>query len=145
MELIIQVRGECICFQSIFFIKWPLQFHLKCESMTYNQSANLFKLRNTYSFNNIEYSCELKTKLQGPGLEGVFHCKCEQTQTQQAQYNEFGREAGLRTGPLRGLRQRSGRIVGEQDHQRRSWRGGSKSVLGPRPRMSSSSPLLILH
>ena len=43
---------------------------------------------------------------------GVLHCRCEQTQTQQAQYNEFGREAGSRTGPLRGLRQRLGRIVG---------------------------------
>ena len=55
---------------------------------------------------------------------GVLHCRCERTQIQQAQYNEFGREAGSRTGPLRGLRQRSGRIVREQDHQRR--RGGVK-------------------
>ena len=31
---------------------------------------------------------------------GVLHCRCKQTQTQQAQYNEFGREAGSRTGPL---------------------------------------------
>ena len=38
--------------------------------------------------------------LQGPDLGGVFHCRCERTQTQQAQYNELGREAGLRTGPL---------------------------------------------
>ena len=42
---------------------------------------------------------------------GVLHCRCERTQTQQAQYNEFSREAGSRTGPLWGLRQRSGRIV----------------------------------
>ena len=55
---------------------------------------------------------------------GVLRCRCEWTQAQQAQYNEFGREAGSRTGPLRGLRQRSGRIVGEQDHQR--GRGGVK-------------------
>ena len=52
---------------------------------------------------------------------GILHCRCEQTQTQQAQYNEFGREAGSRTGPLWGLRQRSGRIVRERDHQRRRW------------------------
>ena len=62
---------------------------------------------------------------------GVLHCRCERTQTQQAQYNEFGREAGSRTGPLRELRQRSGRIVGEQDRQRR--RGGVKVY----PRASS--------
>ena len=31
---------------------------------------------------------------------------------------------GLRTGPLWGLRQRSGRIIGEQDRQRRSWGEG---------------------
>ena len=62
---------------------------------------------------------------------GVLHCKCERTQTQQAQYNEFGREAGSRTGPLRGLRQRSGKIVREQDHQR--GRGGLKVC----PRASS--------
>ena len=55
---------------------------------------------------------------------GVLHCKSERTQTQQAQYNEFGREAGSRTGPLWGLHQRSGRIVRERDHQRR--RGGVK-------------------
>ena len=29
----------------------------------------------------------------------VLHCRCEQTQTQQAQYNEFGKEVGSRTGP----------------------------------------------
>ena len=34
------------------------------------------------------------------GGGGAFHCRCERTQTQRAQYNEFGREAGLRTGPL---------------------------------------------
>ena len=62
---------------------------------------------------------------------GVLHCKSERTQTQQAQYNEFGREAGSRTGPLWGLHQRSGRIVREQDHQRR--RGGVKVY----PRASS--------
>ena len=62
---------------------------------------------------------------------GVFHCRCERTQTQQAQYNEFGREADSRTGPLWGLRQRSGRIVREQDHQR--GRGGVKVC----PRASS--------
>ena len=33
-------------------------------------------------------------------LGGSFYCRCEQTQTQKAQYNEFGREADLRTGPL---------------------------------------------
>ena len=55
---------------------------------------------------------------------GVLHCRCERTQTQHAQYNEFGREAGSRTGPLRGLRQRSGKIVREQDHQK--GRGGVK-------------------
>ena len=47
------------------------------------------------------------------------------------QYNEFGREAGSRTGPLWGLCQRSGRIVKERDHQRR--RGGVKVY----PRASS--------
>ena len=57
---------------------------------------------------------------------GAFHCRCERTQTQRAQYNEFGRKAGLRTGPLWGLRQRSGRILGEQDCQRRS-RGEGQS------------------
>ena len=62
---------------------------------------------------------------------GVLHCKSERTQTQQAQYNEFGREAGSRTGPLWGLHQRSGRIVREWDHQRR--RGGVKVY----PRASS--------
>ena len=56
---------------------------------------------------------------------GILHCRCERTQTQQAQYNEFGREAGSRTGPLRGLRQRSGRIIGEQDRQ---WRRGGVKV-----------------
>ena len=55
------------------------------------------------------------------GGGGVFHCRYERTQTQRAKYNEFGREAGSRTGPLREFRQRSGRIVGEQDCQRRSW------------------------
>ena len=59
-----------------------------------------------------------------PILGGVSHCRCERAQTQQAQYNEFGREAGLRTGLWWGLRQRSGRIIGEQDRQRRSWGGG---------------------
>ena len=29
-----------------------------------------------------------------------FHCRCERIQAQQAQYNEFSREAGLRTGRL---------------------------------------------
>ena len=62
---------------------------------------------------------------------GVIHCTCKRTQTQQAQYNEFGREAGSRTGPLRGFRQRSGRIVREQDHQR--GKGGVKVC----PRASS--------
>ena len=62
---------------------------------------------------------------------GVLHCRCERIQTQQAQYNEFDREAGSRTGPLRGLCQRSGKIVREQDHQRR--RGGVKVC----PRASS--------
>ena len=62
---------------------------------------------------------------------GVLHCRCERTQTQQAQYNEFSREAGSRTGPLRGLRHRSGRIFREQDHQR--GRGGAKVC----PRASS--------
>ena len=59
-----------------------------------------------------------------------FHCRCERTQTQQDQYNEFGREAGLRTGPLWGLRQWSGRIVGEQDRQRRSWGEGQSPPSG---------------
>ena len=62
---------------------------------------------------------------------GVLHCRCERTQTQQAQYNKFGREASSRTGPLWGLRQRSGRIVGEQDHQ---WHRGGVKVY---PRASS--------
>ena len=62
---------------------------------------------------------------------GVFHYRCERAQTQQAQYNKFGREAGLRIGPLRGLHQRSSRIVREQDRQRR--RGGVKVY----PRVSS--------
>ena len=50
---------------------------------------------------------------------GVFHCRCERTQTQQVQYSEFGRETGSRTGPLWGFRQRSGRIVRGRVHQRR--------------------------
>ena len=62
---------------------------------------------------------------------GVLHCRCDRTQIQQAQYNEFGREAGSRTGPLWGLRQRLSRIVKERDHQRR--RGGVKVY----PRASS--------
>ena len=67
---------------------------------------------------------------------GVLHCRCERTQTQQAQYNEFGREAGSRTGPLRGLRQWSGKIFGEQDRQRH--RGGVKVY----PRVSSEDEFL---
>ena len=63
------------------------------------------------------YNCKVLTW-------GVLHYRCERTQTQQAQYNKFGREAGLRIGPLRGLHQRSSRIVREQDRQRR--RGGVK-------------------
>ena len=55
---------------------------------------------------------------------GVLHCRCERTQTQQTQYNEFGREAGSRIGPLRGLRQRLSKIIREQDRQQR--RGGVK-------------------
>ena len=70
------------------------------------------------------YSCRVL-------IWGVLHCRCKRTQTQQAQYNEFGREAGSRTGPLQGLRQRLGMIVREQDRQRR--RGGVKVC----PRASS--------
>ena len=51
-------------------------------------------------FSNFKYKKILKLLLWGPDLGGSFHCRCEQTQTQQAQYNEFGREADLRTGPL---------------------------------------------
>ena len=61
---------------------------------------------------------------------GVFHRRCERAQTQQAQYNEFGRESDLRTGPLWGLRQWSGRIIGEQNRQWRSWGGGQGPSLG---------------
>ena len=61
---------------------------------------------------------------------GIFHCRCERAQTQQAQYNEFGRESDLRTGPLWGLRQWSGRIIGEQDRQWRSWGGGQGPSMG---------------
>ena len=61
---------------------------------------------------------------------GAFHCRRERTQTQQTQYNEFGREAGLRTGPLWRLCQRSGRILGKQAHQRRSWGGGQSPSSG---------------
>ena len=56
-------------------------------------------------------------------VRGVLYCRCERTKTQQAQYNEFGREAGLRTGPLRGLRQRSSRIANDVEE-------GWKSILG---------------
>ena len=56
---------------------------------------------------------------------GVLHCRCERTQTQQAQYNEFGKEMGLRTGPQWGVRQGSVGIVRERDHQRR---GGEVKV-----------------
>ena len=49
-----------------------------------------------------------------------FTVDVSEHKSKQAQYNEFGREAGLRTGPLEGLLQRSGRIIGEQDRQRRS-------------------------
>ena len=73
------------------------------------------------------------------GGGGAFHCRCGRTQTQQAQYNEFGREVGSRTGHLRGLRQRSGRIVGEQDRQRRSW-GWRVKV---RPRASSENEFFL--
>ena len=62
---------------------------------------------------------------------GAFHCRCERTQIQRAQYNEFDREASLRTGPLWGLHQRSSRILGEQDRQRRSWGKGQSPSLGP--------------
>ena len=61
---------------------------------------------------------------------GAFHCRCERTQTQRAQYNEFGREVGLRTGPLWGFHQRSGRILGEQDRQWRSWGEGQSPSSG---------------
>ena len=83
-------------------------------------------------FSNFKYKKILKLLLWGPDLGGSFHCRCEQTQTQQAQYNEFGREAGLRTGPLWGSLQRSGRIVGELDRLQRGWGEGqgSSSVLG---------------
>ena len=76
------------------------------------------------SIYTINYKCRVL-------IWGVLHCRCERIQTQQAQYNEFGREASSRTGPLRGLRQRSDRIVREEDHQRR--RGGVKVC----PRASS--------
>ena len=46
-------------------------------------------------------------------------------------YNEFGKEAGSRTGPLQRFHQRSGKIVREQDRQRH--RGGVKVC----PRASS--------
>ena len=32
-------------------------------------------------------------------IRDALHCRCERTQIQQAQYNEFGKEVGLRTGP----------------------------------------------
>ena len=32
-------------------------------------------------------------------IKEVLHCRSEQTQTQQTQYNEFGKEMGSRTGP----------------------------------------------
>ena len=66
----------------------------------------------------------------GSRFGGAFHCRCEQTQTQRAQYNEFSREAGLRIGPLWGLHQRLGRILGEQDRQRRSWGEGQSPSSG---------------
>ena len=106
-------------------------YHLSFRNLNFTPTNNLLS-----KFSHIY--------IVGSRFGGSFHCRCEQTQTQQAQYNEFGREAGSRTKPLRGLRQRSGRIVREQDRQRRSW-GGSKSVLGPRPRRSFSSSPLILH
>ena len=65
-----------------------------------------------------------------PILGDTFHCRCEWTQTQQAQYNEFGREAGLRTGPLWGLHRQSGRIVGELDRQQHGWGKGQSSSSG---------------
>ena len=65
--------------------------------------------------------------LSGLDLGGSFHCRCEQTQIQQAQYNEFGREAGLRTEPLWGCLQRSGGIIGELDRQQRGWGKGQSS------------------
>ena len=57
-------------------------------------------------------------------MGSFFNCRCERTQPQQAQYSEFGREASLRTGPLWGLRQQSGRIIREQDRQWHSWGEG---------------------
>ena len=83
-------------------------------------------------FSNFKYKKILKLLLWGPDLGGSFHCRCEQTQTQQAQYNEFGREADLRTGPLWGRLQWSGGIIGELDRLQRGWGEGqsSSSVLG---------------
>ena len=68
----------------------------------------------------------------GVRIREVLHCRCEQTQTQQAQYNEFGKEADLRTGPLRERLQRLGGIVRELDRLQRGWGEGqgSSSVLG---------------
>ena len=63
-------------------------------------------------------------------VEGAFHCRCKRTQTQRAQYNEFGREASLRIGPLWGLRQRLGKILREQDRQWRSWEKGQSPSSG---------------
>ena len=70
------------------------------------------------------------TNRRVPIWGGAFHCRCERTQTKRAQYNEFGREAGLRTRPLWGLRQRSGMILREQDRQRRSWGDGQSPSSG---------------
>ena len=51
----------------------------------------------------------------------VLHCRCEWTQTQQPQYNEFGREMGSRTGrqwefqqPDKTVRKWNGRMRGEK-------------------------------
>ena len=56
--------------------------------------AFLYEINYATYYMMCDYYCRV------PVLGSSFHCRCEQTQTQQAQYNEFGREAGLRTGPL---------------------------------------------
>ena len=63
----------------------------------------------------------------------VLLCRCKRTQTQQAQYNEFGKEMGLNEDFIKGLTGTlgSGIIKGVEERQ--------KSILELSPRMNSSS------
>ena len=54
--------------------------------------CSIVVLTNTQVFPKDDANCRVQVK-------EVLHCRCERTQTQQAQYNEFGKEMGSRIGP----------------------------------------------